>query len=364
MQESWASLNSYKGFEHKKELRIDTVEEGLRKLKDDPSLSVRVRPKEASLSLKLGWRKKLDGTSEIRVLQVGDGSIVTLFDKTPLPSEPKDVVCPHFTQVKWGYGCPYDCSWCYLKGTLRFLDTRTQPVIKETQKIISHVKFFVDNWQQHPVLLNTGEICDSLMSESTKEPLSLMLHPVLKKSKHKLLFLTKSNRVDRLVENGFHREVVMSFSLNAKEVAERWEKRAPSVASRIEAASRVSDRGYETRVRIDPIVPVQKWATSYTGLVDAILDKLTPSRITLGSLRGLQSTINNAKDTSWTRFLSDRSNWGLKVAFDKRYAVYSSVIEYLRDEYDYEEVGLCKETVEMWRALGMDYRRIICNCAT
>jgi hypothetical protein len=29
---------------------------------------------------------------------------------------------------------------------------------------------------------------------------------------------------------------------------------------------------------------------------------------------------------------------------------------------DYTEVALCKETLAMWAKLGMDYRRIKCNC--
>ncbi len=362
-RKDWGRLISYENSgDAGRELRFDTIDEAMENLEEDSGQFVRVRPSESSLTLKLGWRKQLDGTSRICVLEVGDGSIIKLFDKTPYPSEPKDVVCPHFTELKWGYGCPYDCSWCYLKGTLRFLDTHTRPVVKDQKKTKTHVKFFVENWHQHPVLLNTGEICDSLMSERKKEPLSLLLHPILEKSEHKLLFLTKSNHVNHFLDNGFHEEVIMSFSLNAENVARRWEKRAPPIPLRIKAASKVSNRGYETRIRIDPMVPVQKWVSSYIRLVDAIFDKLTPDRITLGSLRGLQSTINNAKDRTWTRFLSEGSNWGQKVSFDKRRSMYSSLIKYLNKEYDYQKVSLCKETVEMWEELRMDYREIKCNC--
>jgi spore photoproduct lyase len=42
--------------------------------------------------------------------------------------------------------------------------------------------------------------------------------------------------------------------------------------------------------------------------------------------------------------------------------MYSSVITYLEEKYKYDNVALCKETKAMWEALGMDYRKIKCNC--
>jgi len=63
--------------------------------------------------------KQLDGSSKMLVSRVGDGSIITRFDKTPLPGSRGDVVCPHFLELKWATGCPYSCAWCYLQGTFR-----------------------------------------------------------------------------------------------------------------------------------------------------------------------------------------------------------------------------------------------------
>jgi hypothetical protein len=30
-------------------------------------------------------------------------------------------------ELKWAYGCPFDCAWCYLKGTFRFLVSAMLP---------------------------------------------------------------------------------------------------------------------------------------------------------------------------------------------------------------------------------------------
>lgn len=304
----------------------------------------------------------LDGSTRLLVQHVGDGSIIRRFDKTPLPVRSTNVVCPHFLELKWAYGCPFDCAWCYLKGTFRFLPTRTKPVVKSYDKIESHIRRFLGELTT-PEVLNTGEIADSLMSEGSSQPFSKFIIPIFEsQSRHKVLFLTKSNNIRYLLEINSHNQVIISFSFNADEVARKWERGAPPIARRIEAAKELTKAGYEVRIRIDPIVPIPDWEEHYTSLVDQIFASFTPERITLGSLRGLQSTINGSTDRSWVEYLKENSNWGKKVDFKTRYEIYASMIKKLKDVYSYEGIALCKETVAMWAKLGMDYRKIKCNC--
>ncbi|NIA10934.1 MAG: hypothetical protein GWP10_14700 [Nitrospiraceae bacterium] len=311
------------------------------------------------LRVKYAKYTMLDGSNKEVVQKVSDGSIITRFDKTPVPEKPTDVVCPHFMELKWANGCPYNCAWCYLQGTFRF--TGKQPRIKDYDKILQHVKTFLGNGSQ-PEILNTGELADSLLSEGTDDPFSKFIIPIFEKqSKHKILFVTKSTDVKNLLKIDKHDTVIMSFSMNALPVAARWEK-APNVDDRIKAAKKVADAGYEVRIRIDPMVPVFEWEEHYVDLVDRIFGSFVPERITFGSLRGLQSTINNSSDRSWVRFLSERSNWGKKIDADTRYAMYKKIIDHLEESYGYHNVALCKETVDMWNRLGMDYRKIRCNC--
>jgi spore photoproduct lyase len=305
----------------------------------------------------------LDESKKRLVQQVADGSIIKRFEKTPVPAKPTDVVCPHFLELKWAYGCPFNCAWCYLKGTFRFLETKTKPVFKDRGKVISHIETFFVTYPGE--ILNTGEIADSLMGENGKEPFSKFIIPLFEnQDRHKVLFLTKSDKVKHLLEIEKHERAIISFSLNTPENAERWEIGAPPVVKRIEAAKEVYDAGYETRIRIDPIIPFPEssWEDKYKELIDLIFSKFIPERITMGSLRGLQSTINGAIDTSWVNYLSEWSNWGRKIESDFRYSIYSTIINYLKDNYNYKNIALCKETKEMWETLKMDYRKIKCNC--
>jgi spore photoproduct lyase len=139
-------------------------------------------------------------------------------------------------------------------------------------------------------------------------------------------------------------------------------KKAPRVLDRISAAAELDKVGYEVRIRIDPMVPKDNWEELYQELIDSIFSKFRPERITLGSLRGLQSTINGTKDTSWVHYLKDTSNWGKKIDFATRFKMYSSITAYLEKEHKYNQIAFCKETKAMWQKLGMDYKNIKCNC--
>jgi spore photoproduct lyase len=314
---------------------------------------------------------QLDGSQARLVQQVGSGSIIRRFDRTPLPSTPSDVVCPHFLELKWAYGCCYSCAWCYLQGTLRLLPTKTKPVVKDYARIEAHLAAFFEATGQdagalgsdYPSeLLNTGELADSLMWEHNGHPFSQFVTDVFDtQTKHRVLFLSKSDGVDNLLKRDSDL-LVPSFTLNSASVAKRWECGAPPPVRRIRAAASLASSGYPVRIRIDPLVPVPKWRIQYRHLLDQVFAAFAPERITLGSLRGLQSTINSARDRSWTVYLAEWSNWGRKVSFLTRKEMYACLVEYLREAFGYDRVALCKESIAMWQQLELDHKSPICNC--
>lgn len=341
--------------------KASTVAEAKVLLREGDNCRVSLRKNGVSDSLIMVRNRGLNGRMGEFLSQVGDGSIIRRFDKTKNPVESSDVVCPHFLEFKWAYGCPWNCSWCYLKGTLRFQKTKTQPVSKDITKVRRHLSSFLKGWKRKE-LLNSGEICDSLMFEHNGFALSESILPLMKSQNlHKMLIVTKSIEIENLLKNDFTEETVVSFSLNSEPVAKKWEK-APSVTERIKAAKRLDEAGYTIRIRIDPMVPITRWASHYVGLIDKIFEGFQPERLTIGSLRGLQSTINHCPDKSWVSHLQESSSWGRKISFRKRFQMYSCVQRYLSKTYGYDKTSLCKETLGMWKELGMDYQNMECNC--
>lgn len=320
-----------------------------------------------SAKIKKEFTVGLNGKRQEQVMKVGNGSIIVRFDKTPLPRAPNDVVCPHFLELKWANGCYFNCAWCYLQGTYRFHPEwkNGKPNIKDAELIKSHLESFMDS-PSKPEILNAGELADSLLTENTKNPFSQLIADIFNENhtKHRVLFLTKSDKVQNVLKLNLQKYLVMSFTLNAFDISKRWEKGAPSTKKRIEAAKKVCDAGYEVRIRIDPMVPVDGWKEKYFELIDEMFSKIVPERITVGSLRGLQSTINQAKDKTWVPYMTEHSNWGKKIPLDERIEMYSALNDYLKNEHDFNGLALCKETLEAWEILGLNYKKMKCNCVT
>lgn len=303
----------------------------------------------------------LEVVAPIREKVFGKG-ILRYFQKTP-----SSIVCPHFWELNWAYGCPFDCAYCYLQGTFW---GKKEPRFVDLKSVLPTLEKAFEDKILEPSIFNSGELADSLMNPSIMENIADKFE---EQNKHKLLLLTKSNNVGFLL-NRPRKQTIVSFSLNAPEVARRWEKGAPSPEKRIEAAKKVNEIGYETRIRIDPMTPVKDWEKHYCDLVDMIFDAFEPSRITLGSLRGLQKTIRFCRDDSWTKYLiKDETGWGKKVGFALRLSLYSVVSNHLKEKHGFSEISLCKETPNIWKKLEMDpgsylgpnqnnWEKCKCNC--
>jgi len=309
-------------------------------------------------------------TQKGRVKRIGSGDIIVLFDKTPPPRRNSDVICPHFHELKWATGCPYNCDWCYLKGTMRFRawkrpDRRVVPKFKERSRIEKAVKSFI-NCSKRPEVLNTGELGDSLMQEAIKEPFSEFIMPFFEGTPHRVLFLSKGTNVKNFLKHQWQKHAILSWSINAMNVAEKFEKLAPNPLCRIEAARKVYEAGYEVRFRLDPMVPILGWEGKYKQIITAMFDGMKPERITLGTLRGLPATLAVAVRKDWVKFLSEKSNWGRKPATEIRFAMYKLAIKEIRG-HGLRKIGICKDTVQMHkmlkRAVGfVNYNSMRCNC--
>jgi spore photoproduct lyase len=287
-----------------------------------------------------------------------DGMIV-YFNKTP-----SDIVCPHFWEIRWAFGCPFECAYCYLQGTGR---GNKSPRYRPINKVILAVDkaFKNEYFQKHPSIFNSGELSDSLMYPTNMKQIVDFFET---QEVHKLLLLTKSSNVDWLAQNP-RKQTIASFSINASEISTMWEKKAPLPQQRIDAARRLIESGYEVRIRIDPIFPVENWQSYYENLIYSILSTLPrdPNRITLGTPRGLAKTLIFAKDRSWERTAftetPEHSGWGKKAPASLRMEIYTFIFDKLATlGFDKSRIALCKETLSIWKALKLDPTECKCNC--
>lgn len=305
------------------------------------------------------WEERLGGIILFDEPIPNIDSIIVHFEKTPF-----DIVCPHFWELRWAFGCPFDCAYCYLQGTGR---GRKNPRYRPEKVVIAAIDraFKHEYFLKNPSVFNSGELSDSLMNPSYMKQIIDFFET---QNRHKLLLLTKSDRVEWLTRH-HRKQTIASFSLNAAEVWRRWEKRTPSPQQRIIAAKKLSESGYEVRIRIDPIFPIEDWKTHYENLVYAMFSELPsdPDRITLGTPRGLTKTLIFAKDRSWENIAftdkPEHTGWGRKAPKSLRKEIYLFFYEKLENlGFDKSRIALCKETKSLWKELNLDFNNCRCNC--
>nr|MDO8083124.1 radical SAM protein [Candidatus Freyarchaeota archaeon] len=289
------------------------------------------------------------------------GGLVCQFEKTP-----PNIACGRFWELRWAFGCPLNCAYCYLRGTTRG-NMKPRPVKLEYVLAALEEVFNDPNFNEgKPALFNSGELCDSLMFPGIMDKIADKFDG---QNKHKLVTLTKFGvgNAKFLIEKP-RKNVICAWSINATEVAKRWETLAPLPEERIKAAKMVSEAGYEVWVRIDPIFPVKGWRKGYGDIVYSLLSNLEPGRIILGTPRGLWKTIHYAEkaglDISWARYFSDaETGWGKKLSFTLRKGIYEFMYDKLTAlGYNKTRISICKETRELLDALGVKYAPLTCQC--
>lgn len=300
--------------------------------------------------------------------------------------------CPHFMKlVMASNGCPYACSWCYLRQTFRGLYP-FMVVRVNYDEIKRRIRQYVCR-EQSGAILNMGELQDSLALEHLTGAARTLIPFFGQLANGYLFMLTKSDNVEPILGQPHNGHTFVAWSLNASEISQKFEVGAPSFERRLEAAARVQKSGYPLRIRLDPIVPVPGWERMYADAVRRIFARVEPERITLGTLRFEEEFHRNRRAIvgqrpSALRLLEEmdkmvpmlppmpvptggRDKEGkprMKMSVGKysyaegqRIELFRTVIGEIRRHFS-GPVALCKELPSVWCAVGLDPRQCRCVC--
>ncbi len=276
--------------------------------------------------------------------------------------------CAKFYKLTSYNNCNFWCEYCYL-----YLTFRTCPV---STHFVNYDKMFkdIEKFDRQSIpgalrVLNLGELGDPLAVDDITG-LSEELVPFMPAHapRTKLLFLTKSDCVRNLLGMDHGGQTIVSFSINTDKVWRHLEHRTPSPTSRLKAARLVQEAGYEVRLRIDPVIRYSSWEKDYKKLTELIFDYVEPSRITIGEYRPAEGLSSHIK----TRFPESsllKVNGSLiaeagKLRYPREYRIemFRAITDGIRLCNRSVQIALCKETPQVWKAVGLEGKELHCNC--
>lgn len=293
-----------------------------------------------------------------------------------------DIYCPGFFTLHWARGCPFSCSYCYLRRTFRRLPDGKAPKVYDHAEVLRHLDKFLradelpgEELGIRPAVLNAGELTDSLSQRQTgqqlmNEVVGRFTDPDQNPKGRVLLLLTKNASVRRFRDLDAHvyedglRNVIFSMTLNSPQFVADFERGTPSIEARLRVLAEAKKERWRVRVRLDPV-----WRYDYDWVCRRLLD-IGPELVTLGSFRFYP------QDRSW--FVED----GPQATKELRMDVWSSLtdegpdgrlrapgrLQWFEDIADLLpgiRVGLCKEPMDVFSKFSDFCRRdsfLSCNC--
>ena len=231
----------------------------------------------------------------------------------------------------------------------------------------------LDTWLEDPIpkMMIVGELQDGLVFESafqqvTGKPLTHWLVPKFAaQTRHRLIFLTKSTQIQYVLDLEPTPQVIFSWSVNAKEVATRWEHGTPLPSERFAAAESIKRMGWPIRFRLDPMVPYPDWRSGYAEAIHQI-NQAEPEMVTLGALRATstkslrRAAKRNSRDDAIFDYLTeirDPSGFKYRIPLNRQIDLFSFAVGKLASPII---PALCKEDTALWKELGMAFQG--CHC--
>lgn len=250
-----------------------------------------------------------------------------------------------------GFGCPYDCSYCFLQ---KYTNAPGIILPANLDDFFARFDAFAKNLAA-PIRIGSGEFCDSLALDHITQYSSKLIAYF----RNKNLFFelkTKSAQISNLLTLSPAPNIIVSWSLNPESITDTEELGAPSLTQRLTAAQTVQTQGYKLGFHFDPIIYSENWQQLYSQVVDKLYAMLKPpfAWISLGTLRANREL----KAITESRFPKSNIFYGeLFLGEDKklrypqflREDIYKKMIAKIR-RYDAKTpLYLCMENEDVWQ---------------
>ena len=254
-----------------------------------------------------------------------------------------------------GFGCIFDCSYCYLQ------EYNNAPGLIFPANIN---KFFdkFKHYKKPKMRIGTGEFSDSLMLDHITG-YSLSIIDFFSNYKDAFFeFKTKSANIGNILKAKHSGNIVISWSLNPQRIIDDNEFFTASLKKRLESAEKCSCAGYRLGFHFDHVIYFKGWEKEYSSVIDLLFSKIRPrdiAWISIGTLRfkpELKQTIENRFPEN--KILDEELLPGydnkLRYPYGLRYNIYKFMLDAFKKHSKKLPLYLCMEESSMWKVLGLD----------
>ncbi|HOF32507.1 MAG TPA: radical SAM protein [Spirochaetota bacterium] len=304
---------------------------------------------EDELSSILTTLKKHYDSKEVVVLKEFKGRFFQVCPKTPR------MICCNYRLVNTGFGCFYNCAYCYLQS---YLNSFGILVFSNIEDILVEFENFLNQRDKNTVYrIGTGEYTDSLMLDDISMIGRLLVERAAECDGVMIELKTKTDNIDHLLGIKNKGKSVVGFSLNSVENADKYELGAVSIKERIIAAKRAVDSGFLAAFHFDPIIYSPDWSGKYAEVLSMISDEIDSSKIawiSMGCFRYSPSFKDiirkNHPDEKITlgELVSSRDG-KFRYPHQLRREVYTGFNKMIKDTIGDVYTYMCMESDDMWR---------------
>jgi spore photoproduct lyase len=269
----------------------------------------------------------------------------------PCPCSKGALGCGYYI-LNIGFGCPYECSYCFLQG---YTNVNGIVIPINIEDFLNRLEMFLKN-NKRTTRFGTGEFTDSLALDHLTGFSGILIDFFARTKNAALELKTKSNNVKDILKLKHNRKTIISWSLNPQPIIESDEWQASNLEERLAAAKACCDAGYLVGFHFDPIIYSANWENLYRELVEQLFSKIDSRNIawiSLGAFRfspKLKTVIEQrfSKNTILDEELLLDFDRKLRYNYGQRADIYKKMFGWIRNYSRSVLVYLCMEPKKMW----------------
>jgi spore photoproduct lyase len=175
-----------------------------------------------------------------------------------------DYITPSF-----GYGCLFNCTYCYMKRHLSEGLTVAQNTGEILTAVNNHSYFYADAQkpnQTHPEYMTYDISCNEDFALHAKYHSWRQVFEFFKEHPIAMGTLATKTVPHQFLDYNPEGKIRIRFSLMPQSIADKLEPNTAKIIDRIQAINTFIDAGYDIHINFSPVVVYEGWEQEYTDL--------------------------------------------------------------------------------------------------